>query len=434
MTPLAPGGVQRAAGAATGSLAVMAAGSLRRAMTALVAAFELATPGQRVKLAFGASGLLLERIRYGERADVFASANLEHPQSLVADGDARDLRSFARNELCALVAPGLAITSDALVETMLHPGIRVGTSTPKADPSGDYAWMLFERIEQEGHAGAFATLSAKALQLTGGPDSALPPADRNVYAMLLAEGQADIFITYCTNARLALAEAPGLTQVPLPEGAQGQRQLRPGGRTRRPRGGRRLRRLHARRRRAGPAGRTRLLAAMTSGLRAWLTAFLLTAGAVTAPVRAADALGVRIDGDVRQTLSLGAAQLRSFDAAAQRSYKLTREANGQQRETTLRGVALRALLERAALAERDRLDWRKTVVVVSARDGYRVVFSWPELFNMEAGSAVMVAYERDGQALADSEGPLTLEAPGDTRTGPRHVRWLERIEVRILRD
>jgi len=55
-------------------------------------------------------------------------------------------------------------------------------------------------------------------------------------------------------------------------------------------------------------------------------------------------------------------------------------------------VALRALLERAVLAERDRLDWRKTVVVVTARDGYRVAFSWPELFNLEAGASVMVAY------------------------------------------
>jgi len=29
---------------------------------------------------------------------------------------------------------------------------------------------------------------------------------------------------------------------------------------------------------------------------------------------------------------------------------------------------------------------------------------------------------------------LTLEAPSDIRAGPRHVKWLERIEVRILRD
>jgi len=84
--------------------------------------------------------------------------------------------------------------------------------------------------------------------------------------------------------------------------------------------------------------------------------------------------------------------------------------------------------------QRARLDWRKAVVVVTARDGYRVVFSWPELFNVEAGAAVMVAYERDGLPLADSEGALAVVAPGDTRSGPRSVKWLDRIEVRVLRD
>ena len=46
----------------------------------------------------------------------------------------------------------------------------------------------------------------------------------------------------------------------------------------------------------------------------------------------------------------------------------------------------------------------------------------------------MIAYERDGAPLSAQEGPLAIHAPGDTRTGPRHVKWLQRIEVRVLRD
>ena len=60
----------------------------------------------------------------------------------MADGDARDVRPFARNELRALVAPGLAVDSQSLVEKMLDARIKLGTSTPKADPSGDYAWTM----------------------------------------------------------------------------------------------------------------------------------------------------------------------------------------------------------------------------------------------------------------------------------------------------
>ena len=66
-------------------------------------------------------------------------------------------------------------------------------------------------------------------------------------------------------------------------------------------------------------------------------------------------------------------------------YRASREVAGQSpKATEVRGVRLLAVLEQAGLAERDRLDWRKTVVIAIARDGYRAVFSWPELANTAA--------------------------------------------------
>lgn len=203
-------------------LVVFAAGSLRRALTAIATDFERAAPGRRVRLVFGASGLLLERIRApspgaGERADVFASANLEHPQALAAGGRTRAVQAFARNSLCVLHAASIDLTAANLVDRLLDPALKLGTSTPRADPSGDYAWAMFERIEQQGRAGAFRALSGKALQLTGGPTSPPPPADRNVYGALVAGGQADLFVTYCTNATVAVAEQPSLRMLRVPE-------------------------------------------------------------------------------------------------------------------------------------------------------------------------------------------------------------------------
>jgi ABC-type molybdate transport system substrate-binding protein len=198
-------------------LRVYAAGSLRAALTEVAQAFESAEPGTRVVFTFGASGLLKDRLAGGERADVFASANMEHPQALAAAGRAGTVRRFARNAMCALVAPALEVTADTLVDRMLDPAVKVGTSTPKADPSGDYAWLVFERIEQQGRRGAFRHLAGKARQLTGGPNSPPPPAGRNVYGELVAQGQADVFITYCTNATVARAERPTLRMIPMPE-------------------------------------------------------------------------------------------------------------------------------------------------------------------------------------------------------------------------
>jgi ABC-type molybdate transport system substrate-binding protein len=64
--------------------------------------------------------------------------------------------------------------------------------------------------------GAKDALAAKALQLTGGPNSP-PPPNRNVYAMLVTERKADVFLTYCTNALAAQKENAALAIVAIPE-------------------------------------------------------------------------------------------------------------------------------------------------------------------------------------------------------------------------
>lgn len=194
---------------------VYAAGSLRAPLTAIAAEFEKES-GQPVKLTFGASGLLRDRVAGGEPADVLASANMEHPEALVQRGWSAAVVPFARNELCALAQPRVGANSGNMLAVLLDPQWKLGTSTPKADPSGDYAWEVFRRADTV-KPGSFAVLSAKAKQLTGGPQSPPPPADRSIYAMLVANGDVDVFLTYCTNARQAVAEAPSLVSVRLPE-------------------------------------------------------------------------------------------------------------------------------------------------------------------------------------------------------------------------
>jgi ABC-type molybdate transport system substrate-binding protein len=197
------------------ALRVYAAGSLTSAMTTMAEGFT-ASGGPPVTTVFGASGLLRERIEKGETAAVFASADVGHPGALARAGKAELPIVFARNRLCALAAPGVDVTTATLLERMLDPAVKLGTSTPKADPSGDYAWQLFEKAEAI-RPGAFATLDAKALKLTGGPRSAAAPPGRSAYASLIAQRKADLFLTYCTNAVEAVREVPGARVVAIPD-------------------------------------------------------------------------------------------------------------------------------------------------------------------------------------------------------------------------
>nr|WP_227753805.1 MULTISPECIES: molybdate ABC transporter substrate-binding protein [Ramlibacter] len=197
---------------------VHAAGSLREAFTGIAQRWEQ-QGGEPVILSFGASGLLRERLQKGEPAMVFASADTEHPARLAATGAWTTPQVFARNALCALAAPGLALDPDTLLAAMLRPGLRLGTSTPLADPSGDYAWEVFRKAERL-QPGAYAVLEGKALKLTGAADSPRPPAGRTAYTWLMETRQADLFLTYCTNAAASQRELPVLGVVQLPAGLQ----------------------------------------------------------------------------------------------------------------------------------------------------------------------------------------------------------------------
>jgi molybdenum ABC transporter molybdate-binding protein len=192
-----------------------AAGSLRGALNDVAAAYEKTT-GIHVEAKYGASGLLHDDIARGERAEVFASANMEHPQALAKAGKSAPVVLFARNQLCALTGAGVSASPATLLERMLDVQVKLGTSTPKADPSGDYAWEVFRKADAV-RQGAYATLTKKALQLTGAPSSVSAPADRNLYGVLVGQGRADLFLTYCTNALVAVKENPGQHMVALPD-------------------------------------------------------------------------------------------------------------------------------------------------------------------------------------------------------------------------
>jgi ABC-type molybdate transport system substrate-binding protein len=192
---------------------LLAAGSLKAAFSEAADEHRRRT-GATIACGFGAAGLLRRRIAAGEAADIFASANMEHPQALAAPKQL-PVRAFASNRLCALVAANIGATPENLLDRLLDPAVRLGISTPKADPSGDYAFRLFDKAELvQPRAGK--RLKAKARQLTGAPGSPRPPQNKSVYVWLLQTGQVDIFLTYRTNAAAACAEASGLRLVELP--------------------------------------------------------------------------------------------------------------------------------------------------------------------------------------------------------------------------
>lgn len=171
---------------------------------------------------------------------------------------------------------------------------------------------------------------------------------------------------------------------------------------------------------------------MTNFLRYCFAILFLSLGmAVHAAV--SDTLTVR--GAVEHPLTLGVDDLRTMPPQQLAEVMLTKQ-NGADagKLQNLKGVRLADLINQAVLVVHDHNDIKKMIVVATATDGYRVVFSWSEIFNSPAGDGMIVYFEKDGKPLGDDEGHIAMVSTKDTKTGPRHVKWLQTLEVRLIND
>jgi molybdate transport system substrate-binding protein len=197
------------------ALKVMAAGSLRAAVTDLLHRFPLQSdtvdPPE-----FGPSGLMRQKIENGAAVDVFASADMEQPRQLAAGHPERMVILFARNSLCALARPNLALNEDNFLDRLLDPAVRIATSTPGSDPLGTYSWEVFARADAL-KPGARATLEAKAKKLVGNGEKTPPlVAGKGAVEGIFFSDQADVMLIYCSAVSALQSAIPSLTSIKLP--------------------------------------------------------------------------------------------------------------------------------------------------------------------------------------------------------------------------
>ena len=163
------------------------------------------------------------------------------------------------------------------------------------------------------------------------------------------------------------------------------------------------------------------------------------ASAVGAPTAADHAAlvttSISVAGAVEHALALAVKDLRAFPTQKVSEVPLVCQSGANLGKIeNFKGVRLRDILDRARVVAPGHNDVKKMVIIATASDGYSVVFSWSEIFNSPVGDGVYVFFEKDGMPLADDEGRIAMISTRDLRTGPRHVKWLQRIEVRKIVD
>lgn len=86
----------------------------------------------------------------------------------------------------------------------------------------------------------------------------------------------------------------------------------------------------------------------------------------------------------------------------------------------------------APLGNRLRGENMSGYVTVEGADGYQVSFTLAELDPDFTGQAVLLADRRDGQPLAEDEGPLRLVVPAETKRNARWVRQVVKVKIKAV--
>jgi hypothetical protein len=105
---------------------------------------------------------------------------------------------------------------------------------------------------------------------------------------------------------------------------------------------------------------------------------------------------------------------------------------GEPRGTAkqLSGILVKEVLQGVALPEASPKKWSEFYFVFVAADGYKVVYSWNEIFNSATGDHLYFITARDGKGLREMDERILVLTPSDFKTGRRHVKALANIVVK----
>jgi molybdate transport system substrate-binding protein len=194
-------------------LRLYAAGSLGKVLPEIIAASGLPSDAVAAPV-LGPAGALGQRLLSGEDADLFLSADLAAPRAVAAARGGL-VAPFARNRMCVAAPKALGLDEAHLLDLLLSPGLRLATSTPGADPGGDYALEVFKKAEAA-RPGADKILTDKAMHLLGAPSPAPAEPGHSLAATIFLDNRADALLSYCSGAADLLAEATGLVSIAVP--------------------------------------------------------------------------------------------------------------------------------------------------------------------------------------------------------------------------
>lgn len=101
----------------------------------------------------------------------------------------------------------------------------------------------------------------------------------------------------------------------------------------------------------------------------------------------------------------------------------------KHQDDQLKGALLKDILSHTELAASSPKLYSRFYFVCTGLDGYKVVYSWNELFNTETGNHVFIIMEKNGVKAEKMPESIQMTSATDFKTGRRYLHNLDKIVV-----
>jgi hypothetical protein len=143
--------------------------------------------------------------------------------------------------------------------------------------------------------------------------------------------------------------------------------------------------------------------------------------------------GFKIEGKIKKEWNFTIAELMTMEAKVVSDITISNQKGEVKGKATgLKGIPLKSILEKLEFQVEKPKDLNEFYLVLEATDGYRVVFSWNEVFNTEVGNNLYVITEKDGKKLNEMPERILIVSSSDLKIGRRYIKGVNKISVNRL--
>jgi len=142
---------------------------------------------------------------------------------------------------------------------------------------------------------------------------------------------------------------------------------------------------------------------------------------------------IRIFGAIEKEASYNIDDILKFNSANVEDQLIFNHA-GEVKDTLnhMKGVPLKDFLKDVKFNYNKPKELNEFYFVFTASDGYRVVFSWNEIYNSEAGNSFYIITEIKGKSMKELDQRIVFLSSKDLKSGRRYIKCLQSIEIRKL--